>query len=81
MTELVTERPKTVCVECRHAFANNMPPDYCHQDYFCHRGPDKDFGTMRVPCPVTGWKFVYIQRPLCRDINHGNCSHYEAKDD
>lgn len=75
MPEYVTEKPKTVCLDCEHFFntsGSDCPGHICK----CPALPQPP---RKVPNPVTRW--VMDHEPLyCRNINRGNCPHFEAKE-
>lgn len=76
MAEYVTEKPKTVCIECQHFF--NTSGSDC-PGYVCE--------APAVQPPRVQWDRVVGRLPdycarltiYCHDINDGNCPHFEPK--
>ena len=82
----MAEKPKTICVKCRwHLDAiwdNGTPKRAPLRRHICECPSVR--ATPAVD-PVTG-DFVAPSerhdlrgRPLCRNVNHGNCPHFKAK--
>ena len=65
MSERVTEKPRTVCVECRWFYMSNWDgsPDCTHKP------------RPKAWSPV--WGEYEVRKP--EDRNTGNCPHFEAK--
>jgi len=75
MPEYVTEKPKTVCVECEHCQIRLTSADIftAGAEHLCKA---QDFGTNWSV--LTGKKETDLA-VYCRDINDGNCPHFKLK--
>ena len=78
MSEYVSEKPKTVCVECRHhrnthdGSKAGPPPDIWYYQECRAQAPPFRFNTLTGQKERSDW-------PTCSMVNDGNCPHYKLK--
>lgn len=74
--EYVSEKPKTVCVECRSHRAEPWLWFWPGYNHFCHHPVLQKPRKISV---VTGESHGRTPHPPdCCDVNTGNCPHFEA---
>lgn len=86
----MTVMVKTICVSCNHHHTNqDGPRSDCWYNHFCLH---PELAAIPEQNPVTGkveyagvnslWGqyFTAQKHPYCRDVNNGNCPHYESEE-
>ena len=79
MPEYVTEKPTTVCVECKHHRSLTMEGTetteaWVWYDQYCYHAPAEYHYSI-----FTGERQERKRVP-CHLVNTGNCPHFEAKE-